>query len=79
MTEKMCSVMLFCIKTCRKPFCRIFKLHVVLLIKKIRDDHLMVYLVLAPLNSKIIFSILWSVPLVNYSYYLKYIHTDVFM
>lgn len=51
MTEKMCSVMLFIIKTCRKPFLRILELHVVLLIKKQRDDHLLVYLVLATLTS----------------------------
>lgn len=77
MTEKMCSIVQFCIKRGRKPFCRIFKLLVVLLIETIRDDHLMVHLVLATLTSTIVFSILWSIPLVNY--YLRYIHIDVFM
>lgn len=81
MTEKIYSVMLFCIETCQKPFYRIFKLHVALLIKKIRDDHLMVYLISAMLTSMLIFSILWSVPSLklfpyeNYSYYLKHIYT----
>jgi len=51
MTEKMCSVMLLIIKTHRKPFLRIFEIHIVLGIKKLRNDHLLVYLVLATLIS----------------------------
>lgn len=74
MTENKCSGMLFCIKMCRKYFCRIFKLHVVLLTKKIKDDHLTVYLVLAMSTSVIIFSMLWSVPLLKL-FLLFEIHT----